>query len=280
MSRELTLKEDNRRNWILDSGRPIAAVALTHVRAYVFPLYTPAGVDVLEECPPDHSHHQGLLVGQDFVNGHNFWAPLFHGQRGTAPLNTQRLEVGQKLVAQPDGNGITISLALQWMTVGGQAVLDEHRTLRFEVWNGFTFVEVTTRWKASYGDIVIGQTKEGGAGMRVHPMLQSAWGGEARNSAGKVGVDNTHDALADWVEISGKVSGRQVGIVMMLHPSLERLPWFTRGYGLHLYTPYRDKAGRIPFGETREIRLAFAAFDGASDGARGREAWDIYRGRK
>lgn len=280
MSRELTIKEDNHRQWILDSGRPIAGVSLTHIRAYVFPLYTPAGVDVLEEAPPDHPHHQGLMVGQDFVNGHNFWAALFHGQRGTSPLNTQRLQVGAKLVAEPDSNGLTVSLALQWMTVGGQAVMDEHRTLRFEAWNGLNVVELTSRWQASYGDIVFGATKEGGVGMRVHPMLQTVWGGEARNSIGKVGVDNTHDAIADWIEISGKIAGRDAGIVMMLHPNMERLPWFTRGYGLHLYTPFREKAGRLAFGQTREIRVAFAAFDGASNGARGKEAWDTYRGRK
>ncbi len=74
MSAEYSDRFEVSRHYAIFGNRPLGAVNHTHIRAYVFPFYSPTGVIMLQECPPDHLHHQGIGVGQDFVNGHDFLA--------------------------------------------------------------------------------------------------------------------------------------------------------------------------------------------------------------
>ena len=51
-------------------GRPIAAFSQSAHRAYVYPVFTPAGVAVTGEMPIDHPHHNSITVGADHFNCH------------------------------------------------------------------------------------------------------------------------------------------------------------------------------------------------------------------
>ena len=270
MSAEYSDRFELARHYAMCGDRPLGAVNHTHIRAYVFPFYSPAGVTLLQECPPDHLHHQGIGVGQDYVNGHNFWAQL-HPRH---PLNQQ---TGRLVSTETDDNGITYTLDLHWTTVNGQQVIEEFRVVRFEAWEGFNFLEVQTTFTAAYDDVFFGQTKEGGLSMRVAQQLETPWGGTIRSSEGVTGGDKVFDSIADWVEISGKVGPNDVGIVFMPHPSMEKVPWFTRDYGLHNYSPFRHKAWKLPFLESFQWRGGFAAYDGESDGSQAAVAWEKYR---
>jgi hypothetical protein len=261
------------RHYAMNGERPLGALNHTYIRAYVFPFYSPAGVIMLQECPPDHMHHQGIGVGQDYVNGHNFWAQLALKH----PLNQQ---AGQLIKIESDDNGITYTLNLHWVTVDGQHIINELRVVRFEAWEGCNFLEVQTSFTAAYGDVFFGQTKEGGLTMRVAQQLETAWGGTIRSSEGFTGGEKVFDTIADWVEISGRVGPNDVGIVFMPHPSMEKVPWFTRDYGLHNYGPFRHKAWKLPFRESFQWRAGFAAYDGESDGSQVADAWEKYSNRK
>ena len=49
-------------------GRPITALSQGLRRAYLYPLYTPAGIAVTAEAPVDHPHHQSVAVMiDDFI---------------------------------------------------------------------------------------------------------------------------------------------------------------------------------------------------------------------
>ena len=152
MSDQYFDRYDNSRHYVMCGDRPLGAVNHTHVRAYVFPFFTPAGVNTLQESPPDHMHHQGIGVGQDFVSGHDFWAQLHRGR----PLNRQ---VGKQPEIEVDSSGITYTLNLQWVTINNEHVVNELRRLRFEAWEDGNFLEVHTTFTAAYGDVFFGQTK-------------------------------------------------------------------------------------------------------------------------
>ena len=51
-------------------GRPIAALSQGEYRAYLFPVYTPAGFAVTSESPIDHPHHNSLWIGADHFHCH------------------------------------------------------------------------------------------------------------------------------------------------------------------------------------------------------------------
>jgi hypothetical protein len=159
-------------------------------------------------------------------------------------------------------------------------ILQEERQSRFEAHENFHLVDVTTTWKADFGDLYFGQTKEGGLGMRVHPELETFWGGTIRSSTGKIGEKEIYDTLAEWIEVSGTVAGRDVGVVMMPHPSQPQIPWFVRNYGLHMHSPRRHAPLRVPAGESTSQRVGFAAYDGKSDGSQAGHIWQHYQMRK
>ena len=65
---EYKVFDNNRRNWVLADGVPLAALLFhrhqaTAMRPYLFPFCTPAGKNLLQDCPPNHPHHQGICVG-------------------------------------------------------------------------------------------------------------------------------------------------------------------------------------------------------------------------
>lgn len=264
-----TVTDYNRRHWVRHSDRIVAAISLSPTRSYLFPLCTPAGITVLNESPPDHLFHQGIRVAQDFLNGHNFWAP---GLAGRAMHRQIRYKIDEAV----DENGVTLTEHLAWVTEAGQHIMGETRTVRFEAWEAFHFVEVTSIWHATYDEIYVSPTKEGGLGMRVHWQLETSNGGQIRSSAGGTGESEVFDSHAEWIEVSGLVGDQPVGVVMMPHPSMTSVPWFSRDYGLHLYSPQRHQPLHLGIDETTTLRVAFATYDGVCDGSQAKRAWERY----
>ncbi len=270
MKTSYSITENGRRHWVLKDGMALGAIVANNLRAYVYPFCSPAGVNMVQDAPPDHPHHTGIMVGQDFLNGHNFWClgnPKF-------PRNIQKI---QEISADADESGATIQLSLCWVTEGSQSVMMEDRVLRFEQWGEFNFLDVVTRWRAAFGPIHVEPTKEGGLGMRVHPHLETFWGGTIRSSEGCIGEKAVFDRNADWVEVSGQIEGRRAGIVMMPHPGQKRVPWFVRDYGIHLFSPFRSEALHLESGESMQLRVGFAAYDGGPSGGQATKAWERYR---
>lgn len=265
-------EENNKRLWAVHGDRPMGAVNQNQARTYTFPFYTPSGINLLQEAPPDHVHQQGIMVGQDHLNGHNFWAMLHKDH----PLNRQVVRAEER---REEESGLTLLQQNRWITTGEQSIMSELRETRFEKWEEGNFVEVHSTWTATFGDLYIGNTKEGGLGMRLEAGLESRWGGTIRSSTGAKGGKEVYDQTADWVEVFGKLGGRDVGIVMMPHPSQPQIPWFSRDYGLHLYSPCRHRDLRLPAGETFSLRVGFFAYDGVSDGQQAARAWQYYNER-
>ena len=49
-------------------GKDLTALSQGAFRAYLFPVYTPAGFALTSESPLDHPHHNSLWIGADHVN--------------------------------------------------------------------------------------------------------------------------------------------------------------------------------------------------------------------
>lgn len=265
-----SVRDYNKRLWVSHRDRLVGGISSTELRTYTYPLYTPAGRSVLQEAPADHPHHHGLMVGQDCVNGHNFWLIQNRG----AATNYQKVEATeQKLTAE----AAEFTQSVAWLAATGQHVARERRITRFVATPEFHFVEVRSILSAEYGELYLGQTKEGGIGLRVHEQLETSLGGTIRSADGNVSEKKVFDTVADWVEVTGPVGGNPVGVALMLHPSQPRVPWFVRDYGLHLYSPRRHAPLRLAAGEKVDLRVGFAAYDGPPEQSQAARAFAWYR---
>lgn len=249
-----SIREYNRRLWVQYQGRLVGAVSYTGLRTYAHPFYTPNGSSVLQESPADHPHHHGLMVGQDLVNGHNFWTI-----QGRGTPNLQHVEATRQTLTDEDAE---IDQDLVWMTADGQQVIRESRRTSISVHTGFNFIDIRSTLSAAFGPVHFGQTKEGGIGLRVHEQLESCWGGSIRSSGGKTGEKGVFDTLADWIEVYGTVGGQPVGVALIVPPDQPRAPWFVRDYGLHLYGPRRHSPLALAAGASVTLRVGCAAYDG------------------
>jgi hypothetical protein len=254
----IEIKPCQGRHWVYYNGQSRGAYTLGYHRSHVWPLYTPQGVCVIQEYPPDHIHHQGLMVGQDEVNGHNFWA-------AGHPHHPATRQLSEHLATGVEGEAAVVRQTNVWTGAGGEQVFREERTVTFRPTLTGTLVDIVSTRIAAYGPVHFGKTKEAGIGMRYNPEMEGGLGGRIESSNGAIGEAGTFDTAADWIAVCGTVSGRDAGIAIMPYPDGERCPWFTRDYGITLYNPSRHRVIALEEGGQYTLGVRFVAYDGKTD---------------
>ncbi len=252
----------NARLWVTEHGRLLAGYTANELRGYLFPLYTPNGALVLQECPPDHPHHQGICAGLE-INGHDLWnAGSFGKPRHRQTLQPSLRDLEPTIAA----DGVTFHHAVRWETVEGEDLLHEARTVRIRSAAECTVVEWQSTFRQPEKVVHLGQTKESGIGVRVPPHWETRFGGQIRNAQGDVGESTCFDKVSPWLNVEGRVVGEtQAGVIFAPAPESEQCPWFTRDYGLHVYNPARHHPFTLQPGEQIVWRVKVLAYDGARD---------------
>lgn len=250
---------DNARWWTKYGDRLLGGYSANPLRAYVFPLYSPAGMLVLQEAPPDHPHHQGLWVGLE-VNGYDLWNAGSHGRPGHRQQSIPTLQQLQPVLS---ADGVRFAHDVRWLTVDGDELLHEARTVAFCA--GETATVVT--WQSTFSHptqmVRLGQTKEAGIGLRVPPHWEAVHGGRIRNAWGDTGEAGTFDKQSPWINVEGRAVGEGVaGLVFAPLPGSEPCPWFTRGYGVQVYNPARRRAVELAPGHALTWSAQLIAYDG------------------
>jgi hypothetical protein len=121
---------------------------------------------------------------------------------------------------------------------------------------------------ATAGPVVIGDTKEGTFAIRLAPEL-SAPHDQMLHSEGRRGERAIWGKSADWVNYSGTIAGKPVGIAVFDSPKSFRHPttWMARAYGPFAANPFglrafthdksRDGTWTIPEGQSLRFPIAF-----------------------
>lgn len=254
-----TLTTYNSRRWIQADDRLLAAYNTNNLRAYLFPLYTPAGMLVLQEAPPDHPHHQGLWCGLE-IDGHDLWNA---GSFGKPPHQQTSAQSLTEIDATITDSGVTLAHTLHWSTVDGRSLLYEARTIQVTAHADFTLVHWHSTFSHPDKPTTLGQTKEAGIAIRVPPHWETAFGGVIRNAHGAIGEAATFDQPSPWVNVEGTVVGdTRAGIVLATGSGSEACPWFTRDYGIQVYNPARHHAFRLGAEEQLTWAVNVLAYDG------------------
>lgn len=197
------------------------------VRPYCYPVRGPGGVEVTNFAPADHIHHKSLYVAHGAINGYDNWSEL-EGHART--VNQQCMVVSQgpvyaELLAEND-----------WETPAGEKLLAESTRLRvYNLPEEVRLMDWDITWTAAYGGVFFGDTKEAGTlSVRVAESMEQGKGGRIANAFGAVGESECWGQPAPWVDYSGPVAGRTLGLAIFDYPDNFRYPtpWHVRGYGL------------------------------------------------
>jgi hypothetical protein len=255
---------------------------------YFYPLLGPSGERMtrawpMEDLPGeehDHPHHRSLWFAHGSVNSIDFWAePTSFGNK--PPQHPLGQIVHRKFLELRGGvkEGVISSLN-HWVGPEGE-MLESIQTLR--VYDGadqerlFDF-EITL--KPTGKEVVFGDTKEGTMALRINESMRIQQPRKQPGDGHAVNAHNQRDSevwgkRSPWVDYSGPVDGKVMGIAIFEHPKNPRHPtrWHAREYGLFAANPFceheMDKAlpagsgsFKIPAGQSVTFRYRFLVHSG------------------
>lgn len=204
-------------------------------KPYLWPVNTVGGKSVTRDWPlgeadrsKDHPHHKSLWTAYGDLNGADCW-----GEGSNAGY--------QRSGEVTWGSGAAygwIHAKNVWTNNADEPVIDEEREYRFYATpEDARLMDVEVTFRANYGDVKFGDTKEGGlVGVRMADALCEKGGnGTITNSVGGVGARETWGKPAAWCDYSGTLEGAGAcGLTVFDHPTNLRHPtsWHVRDYGL------------------------------------------------
>ncbi len=263
--------------WIKRDGRPIAALSQNAYRAYIYPLFTPSGVQVTAESPIDHPHHNSVTIGADhfdclFVyDGHriergtyNFYVNETFQGRATgriAAVSVDSEEISDdilRIVQRLEWQG-----PIEWGAPGRRVLATEIRTIEVSTTDRANVLDIRSRLEPTEWDIVIGPTRHAYFTVRMADGLRVVDGGRIVDADGRGAVEAINDNMAAWVDMSAVgPHGHEVGVAVVAHPRLKPAAWYVHEWGSMALNPFLHEERSIQRGRALELRVTVVAHDG------------------
>lgn len=217
----------------------------------------------------DHVHQRSLWFAHGDVNGHDFWAEAEgHGRivhRKFSDLATSATEAA--FVAHSD-----------WLAADGKRICTDTRRVRVQSTGaGRVLFDFDITLQASDGALHLGDTKEGTMAIRLTPALRLRGKVAKGHCVTSEGVRDLEawGKRARWIDYSGPVGERVVGVAIFDHPGNHAHPtwWHARDYGLFAANPFgvHDFEGKpagtgdLTVAAGGELRLRYRFFFHAGD---------------
>ena len=273
-------------------GQWITALNQGPFRAYLYPLYTPAGVAVTTDGPIDHPHHQSVWIGADHVYcrlpyatdafedaTYNFYVGETFQGRAPGRIISVGLE-STELAA--DHLRITQTLEWQgpeeWGAGPRRTIAIETRTLDIHTGEDAHHLDIRSHLRPTEWDFSIGPTRHAYLGIRLAEGLRVIDGGTVHDAAGRTGSEAVNDQCSDWVTVAGTVpNGRRAGVAVFPYPSAAGHPWHVSEYGTLNVNPFARERVAINRGDDLEIAARLVIYDGDATEARIAERFETFR---
>lgn len=239
-------------------------------KPYLGPILTPDGTSYtrLDFTTTEHPHHRSVffgvgdvtLEGTDIKNI-DFWnEPQMRG--------IQTHEGIEKIVCGAARSSFTV--ASKWRANDGRPVMDAECTYTFYNQGAdCRFIDIELTFKAPYGTVTFGKTKEAGPlGVRLADQLRGDRGGYIENSYGARGEVECWGRSANFCVCGGEANGHMLGIAVFDNEKNERYPtsWHVRDYGLFAANNLYFKGGlKIDEGQSLTYRYRLVFFEGKPD---------------
>jgi hypothetical protein len=251
----------------------VGALAEKHKKPFFYPLMC-HGVNLLRGWPMeprdgepvDHPHHTGHYFAFGEVNGKEYWSKL--------PITPKKFQkdsgqvYSEVTVENTWGEDLVESQNVRIISLGEDEILDWTITLT-----------------AAGGPVTFAKdlkmAKEGAFVLRMNKELSFAKGDAPEmilDAKGNKGEKLAREAGAPWVDYSGSIGGKKVGVAVMNHPSSFRYPsdWHVRAYGLFAANPWIIK-GENTLQKGESLTLKWRVYPHEGDAAAGKVA-EVFAG--
>jgi hypothetical protein len=304
----IDLKRGQHQIDVVVDGKPFTTYYLLPdvVRPYLMPLRTPSGLIVTRGFPVQNDvsganpkassfepHQRPLFFGHGNIDGLDFWQEATfdkyytdHGHQAYGHMVLKSVDIPR---SGSDPNKIQARFELA--DPNNRVIAEETQTFIFNGDAKTRRIDCEFVVRATAGPVDFGDTKEGSFGIRLAPEL-SAPHEHMLNSQGAKGERDIWGKPADWVEYSGTIQGKQVGIAVFDHPTSFRHPttWHARAYGLLAANPFglreftkddnKDGSWAVPEGKTITFRYRVVIFDGELSPSQLADAYQEYAKEK
>ena len=235
---------------------------------FFHPLFTPSGVTVSDDAPPDHLHHRGLFLAFTEVtwtgNGRQLKGNFWHGD------SAARIAPGKVRYARGGPVCAAIGVSHDFI-IGSQAVLEQDVIARSaRVSQRVNVLDIEYRITALDGDVVLGpnfysclQLRGAAAFQRPELVFSYADGKPHRDVNLRDDPPREEPPLSEWIDETGLVHGKPAGATVAIHPSSPKSRMcYSRGVkGLNLDFLY-DAPLSVKAGQTLRARYQVYLHDG------------------
>ncbi len=242
----------------------------------------------------DHVHHRSFWFSHGLVNGIDFWGEnASYNGNPKHPVGTIQHD---KIVEAKSGPEVgVLTTAQNWVAPDGSIPLTSVQTLRvYDPGPNERLFDFDVTLTAGAADVVLGDTKEGTAGLRIAESMR------LNQPKGKVGQGHILDSegrkdsavwgkRAKWVAMYGPINDKTYDIAFMEHSSNPRAPtrWHARDYGLFSANPFCEHemdnnlpAGSGDFtlksGQSVTLKYRIWIHEGPADQAKIEKAYSTY----
>ena len=304
MAASVELKRGQDQIEVIIGGHPFTTYYFLKdvVKPYLMPLGTPAGVIVSRpfpirndismadrKLPGFEPHQRPLYFDHGDIDGVDFWSEAVFSSAYGRSSGAANAKQPASPAPAPRAHGHMTLLNLEDVKGGPEAgtvrarfaLEDPNNRVLGEETQTYTFrgdertrsIDCEYVIYAGANAMVFGDTKEGTFAVRLNAELSTPHD-HMLNSHGAVGEPAIWGKPADWVNYSGTVSGKQVGVVAFDHPSSFRHPttWHARAYGLLAANPFaareftnddkQDGSWTVPERKTITFRYRVMIYDG------------------
>ena len=263
-------------------GRDITALSQGAYRAYLFPVYTPAGFALTSEAPLDHPHHNSIWIGADHVNcylpfadgayeeaNYNFYVnDIFQGR---APGRILGVDVEAAEIAA-DHLRLTQTLHWQgpseWGAPQRRTVAVETRTIDIRPGESANLLDIRSQVRAGEWDLRIGPTRHAYFGVRMTEALRVTNGAALIDAEGRSGGAAISGQVSDWVDCSGRIAGgSRAGVALFPYASAQGFPWFVADWGTLTVNPLALKRQELKRGDLLDLAVRVVVHDGDAEQA-------------
>ena len=236
------------------------------MKPYVKELFSPAGVEVTVDSPPDHFHHHGLMFAIG-AGDTDFWTEKPFEKNG------RQVPRAGTTVAAPGG----VKQTVDWLGTNGAPLLVEARSVRVAtVAGGPNLVTWISELRPAGKDAVrLWGRHYFGLGLRFVPDLNGeriAWIFREGTPEGRLVRGDERVRPAAWAAATGTIGGKPVTLAMWggSRDECGATEWFTMTKPFSYLAATLDLENHprlLAAGETLALRYGVAVFDGAAGAA-------------
>lgn len=265
-----------------DGPLPDAAIDSVYLRGgYVHPVYTPRGIVVTDDYPPNHLHHHGIWAAWTKTQYQSRTPDFWNMGVRTGTVLFESLDT---LFAGPVMGGLIASHRYVDLTASEPlTVLREQWAMQvYRPVDGarpyHVFDLVVTQQVVGNDSLKLPEYRYGGVGFRGHRQWDGSENTFFLTSEGRNRSDG-HATRARWCHIGGYVEGHLAGIAILGHPDNIEAPQPMR---IHPTEPFFNwapsQAGdwAIAPDEPLTLRYRYVVYDGEPDADELDRLWNDY----